>query len=247
MSNDSLTSLTTRFTTLTKRHLLGEVVALYLRGSAARNEQINGLSDVDFYMVVQDGLLEDDHSKNHFYEKLKLISDQIFFKWAQLNPSVRTVSLSNLFTNRTASFITGIDAQLLLGTDILGKIPLPPSKELSDFGEQETDRFLNYWVERSMEGKSNNLLDEVAYQQNVVLKLAQMALLSKGIIKIRKQDVADSFIREFPGFSLAEIVNHAKTIRLEWPNIPKEISLKDFIRDATIFPQTVKNHLSTKS
>lgn len=244
MSEDCVTSLTARLTALTKRYLTGDVAALYLRGSVARNEQITGLSDIDFFIVTRKGLLENYYSKTHFDKKLKPISDEIHSNWAQLNPSIRIISLSNLYKNNTASFLTGIDASLLFGTDVLRKISIPSISELSKFGIEELDRFLNYWINETMGRKIRNISEEISFHQNVVLKLAQMALLSKRILEIRKQKVANAFFREFSDFKLAYIVNQAQNLRLTWPDHPKEINLNNFIHNATIFPLTLQKYLS---
>ena len=247
MPGHRLNPLLTRFTTLVQRHLSHEVVALYLRGSAARGDSVPGLSDIDFFVVVRDGVLGNVLSRESFYSSLNPIVEDVSRRWPREAPSFRVVPLSHLSTNPVGSFLTGIDAQLLLGSDVLGRIPLPSPSNLSRFGSAEFDRFSSYWARRADEGRIlGNLSEEAAYQQYVVLKLAQTALLSKGILKVRKQEVADAFTKEFPDFDLAYIVDQAQRLRLSWAT-PRREEMRSFTREATLFPQALRKHLSVKS
>ena len=247
MSDDHLNPLVTRFTTLAQRHLSPQVVALYLRGSAARGDSVPGLSDIDFFIVVRDGVLGNVFSRELFHSKLNPIVEDMSRRWSREVPSFRVVPLSHLSTNPVGSFLTGIDARLLLGSDILGQITPPSPSDLSRFGCVEFDRFSSYWAGRADEGRVlANLSEEAVYQQYVVLKLAQTALLSQGILKVRKQEVADAFSKEFPDFSLAYIVDQAQRQRLTWPT-PKKEEKGSFVHEATLFPQALREHLSVKS
>ncbi|MCJ7635157.1 hypothetical protein MUP77_22540, partial [Candidatus Bathyarchaeota archaeon] len=167
MSKNYGTSMTTRFGTLVKKNIADDVVALYLRGSAARDDQVIGLSDVDFYMVVRDELLGNVPLRERFYNKLSPLVEYMNQRWANEKLSLRIVPLSYLRTNNVGSFLTGINARLLIGTDVLGKFPQPLSWDISRFGIRELDRFLKYWSNSSYRRKSGNILDEVVYQQEI--------------------------------------------------------------------------------
>lgn len=247
MPSYSLDPLVMRFTTLAQRHLSHEVVALYLRGSASRGDSVPGLSDIDFFIVVRDGVLGNVFSRELFHSRLNPIVEDTRRRWPREASSFRVVPLSHLFTNPVGSFLTGIDARLLLGSNVLGRIPLPSPSDLSRFGCAEFDRFSSYWARRADEGRIlGELSEEAAYQQYVVLKLAQTALLSKGILKVRKQEVADAFAKEFPDFDLTHIVDQAQRLRLTWPT-PRKEEMGSFVHEATLFPHTLREHLSAKS
>jgi len=246
MSSHHLNPLVTRLTTLIQRHLSDEVIALYLRGSGARDDWVPGLSDIDFFMVVRDGILEDIPSRELFERTLNPIVSDTDQRWPRETPSLRVVPLSHLSTNPVGSFLTGIDAQLLLGSDVLGQVPKPSLSDFSRFGVMEFDRFSSYWARGADEGRvSRNLSEEAAYQQYVVLKLAQTALLSRRILEVRKQEIADAFMKEFPDFSLAHIVDQAQHLRLTWPK-PGEEEVRSFVREATLFPRALRKYLSVK-
>jgi len=141
MFSNRLNPLVTRFTTLTQRHLSDEVVALYLRGSAARDDWVPGLSDVDFFIVVRDGTLENASSRRLFHSNLNPIVEDVNRRWPGETPSLRVVPLSHVSTNPIGSFLTGINAQLLLGSDVLAQVSRPSPLDLSRFGDVEFGRF----------------------------------------------------------------------------------------------------------
>jgi predicted nucleotidyltransferase len=241
--SDRVNTLETRFTSLIQRHLSNEVLALYLRGSAARDDWVPGLSDVDFYMIVRDGIFENLSSKESFYGELNLILEEIGRRWSKENPSLRVVPLSRLSTNPIGSYLTGIDARLLLGSDVLWQVPKPSSLDISRFGSAEFNRFYSFWTREFDPDRVSDTLLEAAHQQQVVLKLAQTALLSRGVSALRKQEVADAFMREFQSFNLAHVVDQAQRFRLLWPK-PRNEDLRSFVNEAKLFPQALKRHLS---
>jgi hypothetical protein len=246
MFSYSPSPLVARFTTLAQRHLSEQVVALYLRGSAARDEWVPGLSDIDLYMVVRDDTLGDTFSRELFQRNLNTIVSETSRRWPRETPSIRVVPLSHLSTNPVGSFLTGVDAQLLLGSDVLGRIPKPNPSDLSRFGVEEFERFSSYWARRADKGSfSGTPFEEAAYQQYVVLKLAQTALLAKGVLEVRKEEIADAFTKQFSTFSLSSIVDQAQRLRLAWPK-PSRGEMRSFVREATPFPQALRNHLSPK-
>ncbi|MCJ7632777.1 hypothetical protein MUP77_10360, partial [Candidatus Bathyarchaeota archaeon] len=185
--------------------------------------------------------------RERFYNKLIPLVEYINQRWADEKISLKIVPLSYLSTNNVGSFLTGINARLLIGTDVLGKFPQPLSWDISRFGIRELDRFLNYWTNSSFRRKSGNILDEVIYQQEVVLKLAQTALLSKGILEARKNEAANAFLKEFPNFRLAHIVDQAQHLRSMWPRTASNMNLKNFVDEARQFPQALRDYLFIKN
>lgn len=208
---------------------------------------VPGLSDTDFYMLVRDEVLGDIPSRVLFERNLNYIVEDVSQRWPKNIPSIRVVPLEQLSTNPVGSFLTGVDARLLLGPEVLGRVSPPSSSDLSRFGATEFDRFSSYWERRTDEGRvSSNLPQEAAYQQYVVLKLAQTALLTRRILKVRKQEIADSFTNEFTDFSLAHIIDQAQRMRVTWPR-PFREDMRSFVSEAVLFPKALRSYLLAKS
>jgi predicted nucleotidyltransferase len=243
MSSHDPDNLIRRFATLAKRHILTDVEAVYLRGSAARGDWVSGLSDVDFFIVAPDMVLEDIRARELLHRKLDFMRGEIIARWPKENPSMHVVSLSSISSNTEASYLTRLDAQLLLGSDVLEEVPQPSASNLMRFGAMELDRFSDYWSKRARTGnQERRLLSRAAYEEYVVLKLAQMALLAKGVSKTRKQEISESFAVEFPDTRLAGTVEMAEQLRRAWHDPPKK-PMSSFVSDAALFPTTLRRSL----
>jgi hypothetical protein len=246
MSSYDPDSLIRRFATLANRHIVADVEAVYLRGSAARGDWVSGLSDVDFYIVAPDGVLGDIHSRERLHRKLEFMREEIITRWPREHPSIHVVSLSSISSNTEASYLTRLDAQLLLGSDVLAEIPRPSQSNLMRFGVTELDRFSDYWSKRARSGnKEENLLGGAAYEEYVVLKLAQMALLAKGVSKTRKDEITESFSAQFPDTRLARTVEMAEQLRRAWHDPPKK-PMSSFVSDAALFPKAMRREVLPK-
>jgi predicted nucleotidyltransferase len=246
MSSHDPDNLIRRFATLAKRHIITDVEAVYLRGSAARGDWVSGLSDVDFFIVAPDRVLEDTRARELLHRKLDFMRGEIIARWPRENPSMHVVSLSSISSNTEASYLTRLDAQLLLGSDVLEGVPRPSQSNLMRFGAVELDRFSNYWSKRARTGyREENLLAGAAYEEYVVLKLAQMALLAKGVSKTRKEEISESFAVEFPDPRLAGIVDTAEQLRRAWYDPPKK-PMSSFVRDAALFPKALRRRVLSK-
>jgi len=223
-----------------RRHLGKDISALYLRGSAARDDWVFGLSDVDLYLIVRDDpLAKRGVSKSEIDAILQSVS---------LEPQIscRVVRESYLRQNHVGSYLTGLDARLLLGDAVLEGLQAPTLDELRDFGLRYLEYLDRYW-KRSKENRRSSLLEEVRRLDYMVLKSAQTVLTAHGIVALRKDEVAHLFQKKFGDLPLANVVGKARDIRSSWPepaSHPHELSL--FVREADSFLSSMESYLKMR-
>jgi hypothetical protein len=236
MSRDHLSELTEWFVRVANGNLSDQIVAAYLRGSAARGDNIPGISDVDFYMIVHDSALLNTSSRQTLYDRLHPMVQEANRRWAAEKPMFRVVPMSYLRLNKVGSFLTSLEAKILVGSDVLAQVEKPTAAELSQFGCEELRRFSDFWTQRDSGAITFNSLSEMAsYKQYVTLKLAQTALLSKGIISLRKQEVSEAFGKEFYVLDSADVVDRAKSLRENGLQSSTDSELRCFIDEADRF------------
>ena len=223
-----------------RRHLGKDISALYLRGSAARDDWVFGLSDVDLYLVVRDNSLT---ARNAEKSKLETILQSV-----SLEPKVscRVVTESDLGQNRVGSYLTRLDSRLLIGDAVLEGLQAPTLDELRIFGRQYSEYLDRYW-KGIKDRKCSSFEEEVRRVDYMVLKSAQSILMARGIVALQKDEVANMFRREFGDLPLAHVVGKARDIRSSWPEPmghPHELSL--FCREAGSFLSSTERYLKSR-
>jgi hypothetical protein len=222
-----------------RRHLGRDLSALYLRGSATRDDWIPGLSDVDFYVVVKDDLPRTRGS-------IKSELDQVMrLGFPEPQISCRVVTESEMRQNRIGSYLTGLDAKLLLGNALLEGQQTPTLGELRTFGQRYSEYLSRYWI--GIRDQRNTFEEEVRRLDYLVLKSAQSILMAHGVVALRKDEVTELFLKEFGDLPLAYVVDKARDVRSSWPKPmerPQELSL--FCREATSFLSGSENYLKAR-
>lgn len=242
-----LDELTNWFARAANKSLSDQLVAAYLRGSAARGDNIHGISDVDFYVIVRDSAFLDASSKQIMSQSLDTLVQEANVRWAVEKPSFRIVPLSYLKANKVGRYLTSLEAEILLGSDILTRAARPSSTELSQFGREEFKRLSDFWTQRESNVTSFESLSEMAaYKQYVVLKLAQTALFSRGIVALRKQEVPEVFRKEFPTLDSADVVEKAQRLRETGLGRSLDSELRRFIDEADKFHGILRVNFTSK-
>jgi hypothetical protein len=214
----------------------GDVLALYLRGSAARGEWVPGLSDVDFYMVVKNEVFYDNAARTALRRRVESILEAHKPSWAV--SSCKVVPESSIKNNPVGALLTGMDARLILGQDLLREAQKPTIEDLRSFGVNYALSLCNHW---KLAPKTS--LELAAWAQHMVLKLAQAALLTRGVVKLRKIEVVDDFLKYYGKYPLASVVEWAWETRSLWSrsiNRPKVIALPQAFYS---FPSILREYL----
>ncbi len=209
---------------------------MYLRGSAAREDWIPGLSDVDFYIVVKDDL---QHARTTIRLEFDRAMQSLF-----LEPQVscRVVTESEVRTNHVASCLSGLEAKLLSGDSILEAQQKPDSSELQAYGRYYLSYLNQYWAK--VRSQMNTFEGDVRRLDYLVLKSAQSILMANGAVALRKDEAAKLFLHRFGDHPFAHVVEEAREIRSSWPEPakhPQKLAL--FRKDATFFLSGLGNYL----
>ncbi len=223
-----------------RRHWGKDISALYLRGSAARDDWVFGLSDVDLYLVVKDNSLATQDVNN---PKLETILQSV-----PIEPKVscKVVTESDLRQNRVGSYLTRLDSRLVFGDAVLEGLQAPTLDELRLFGRRYSEYLDRYW-KGIKDQKCSSLEEEVRRVDYMILKSAQSVLMTRGIVALQKDEVANMFQREFGDLPLAHVVGKARDIRSSWPEPmghPHELSL--FCREADSFLSSTERYLKSR-
>ena len=213
-----------------RKHLGRDVSALYLRGSAARGEWIPGLSDVDFYLVIKDDLPG----------KQAVIGSEVgqVLQLGSLEPQIscKVVTESDVRQNRIGSYLTGLDARLLLGDAVLEGLQAPTLSELRTYGQHYSEYIGRYW--KAIRDYRDTFAEEVRRLDYLVLKSAQSMLMAHGVVALEKAEVAELFLKEFRDLPLAYVVGKAGEFRFSWPE-PIE-----HLRELSVFREEAASFLS---
>ncbi|MEM2094481.1 MAG: nucleotidyltransferase domain-containing protein [Candidatus Bathyarchaeia archaeon] len=212
------------------------LTALYLRGSAARDDWVPAFSDIDLYVVVKDELS---------YQRLALESElrqamQLAFPKQQV--SCRVVTEMNVYSDRVGSYLTGLGSKLISGKSILEEQKAPTSIELQVFGQRYLRNLNQFW--RKLRFQRNTLEDDTRRLAQLVLKSAQSILLANGNLVLKKEKAAELFVKRFANCPLAYVVEKANEIRLSWPQPTKHPEeLSTFCIDAVSFLSGLESYL----
>ena len=243
-----LDDLTDWFARAASKSLPDQLAAAYLRGSAARGDNIRGVSDVDFYIVLHNNSSIDPSSKQILSQSLRSLIQEANRRWASEKPSFRVVPMSYFEQNKVGSYLTSLDSRILLGSDVLAGVARPTTSELSQFGLEEFKRFSDFW--RQLEGNEadfRSLSDIAACKQYVVLKLAQTALFSRGVAALRKQEISNAFGKEFAGLNLGDVVEKAQELRENGSERSLDSELRYFIDETDEFHRVLRQNLTSKT
>lgn len=104
------------------------LAAFYLHGSIAHGDAIQGISDVDAYLVLEDCVSECDH------KHLQHIANALQNKYASLVDGIHLTicGLEDLRQNDFARFALKYNATLIAGYDILQQMPVPaPERKMA--------------------------------------------------------------------------------------------------------------------
>ncbi len=222
-----------------RRYFGQDTSALYLRGSAARDDWVPGLSDLDLYVVVKDNLLATQNIKSELETILQSVSPEP-------RVSCRVVTESDLARNRVGSYLTSLDSQLLFGGAVLEGLQAPTLDELRVFGGQYSEYLGRYWQEiRNRE--YSNLEEKVRRVCYMVLKSAQSILITHGIVVLQKDGIANTFRREFRDLPLVHVVTMARDIRSSWPKpLEHKRQLSLFCGEADSFLSSTERYLKLR-
>ena len=248
MPRTQLRELTNWFTRTASESIPDQLAAAYLRGSAARGDNIPGISDVDFYLIVHDSAILNASARKILYERLHPMTQEANRRWVAEKPSFRVVPFSHLRLNNVGSYLTSLEAKILLGSDVLAQVTKPSTTELSQFGHEELRRFLDFWARQDDDATTFDSLSEMAARkQYLVLKLAQTALFSRGIISLRKQEVCVVFRKEFYTLDSADVVEEANHLRENGLQSSHESELRSFINEADRFRLVLRESFSSRT
>lgn len=219
--------------------------ALYLRGSYPRGDWIFGLSDLDFYVIVNDQMLHKATLKTKLDRELSDFLNTI----RRTNPDLR-ISFNydgklKVLQEKCKSYITSQDSKLLFGVDVLNEVPEPKIIEIESYGKKMTVYLCDYWIQSSKNLKNQQTReDAVRTAQYMILKIAQNALFAKGILKFKKSKIVKEFEAEYHDFQLKNLVQEAYRIRSKWALMQKDRQKIDaFLERATYFPLCFKRYL----
>jgi len=238
---------------LSKERLRSELVALYLSGSYLRGDFIHGWSDIDITAVVKDEVLTNESSKRQFFQKCKAICEEVEKAYPgvkiDLGNPLGTTSESVVRQKSNLSlFLLRQQQKMLFGRDILKEAPILGVERIPEWGKAATlwlcDHFLEI-LQAEQISEDKNLVKSARWAITDVMKIAQNSLFIKGIVKLRKEDVAESFENEFASFEFKDVVRQALQLQSTWEEAERNSKkLIDFIGNAKKFTQALKKTLT---
>ena len=132
------------------------------------------------------------------------------------------------------SYLLSLDSQLLAGIDILANAKKPSKEEIQAYGKRMLDTQIGDWTAHLE--KMESTVEEVPGNIYMVLKLAQSALLARGIIRLGAREVCAEFSRQFEE-EIAAIVSEACELKIEWNAVKADTGrLEAFAQRMMRFP-----------
>jgi predicted nucleotidyltransferase len=207
------------------------ISSLYLSGSLVRGDYVSGFSDLDL-IVVGERIVD---------TEVKTLKKQLSKTLQGIEVSISTYSVLGIERERVESYLLSMDSVLVAGADILAATQTPSKEEIIAYGTRMLDRQIDDWIKYSEE-RTPSLVDEAPGNIYMVLKLAQTALLAKGIVCLGAREILSEFSEQFEGQQLVSYVREAYELKTSWKMARTDIErLESFAGKATGFAYLLRD------
>jgi len=182
------------------------IQGIYLSGSLARGDWAPGYSDIDLIAVGEN--VEGDEVCELRELVQKVVGD--------VEVSVSAKNVVDLGKGKVEAFILALDSVLLAGEDLLGKPETPDQSCIKEYGKRVLKRQVEDWIRHTEEKRTPGVGEDASGSVYMVLKLAQSALLSKGLVCLGAGEILARFAEEFGREELFSYVREACELRSRW-------------------------------
>jgi predicted nucleotidyltransferase len=203
------------------------ISSLYLSGSLARGDFVEGFSDIDLVAI---GKKIDDRE----IRKLRTWVNKELEEY-ELEVSIKPYNISDIEKDKVEAYLISQDSQLLVGEDILSRISKPDREDIVSYGTRVLDRQIDDWIRHSDEEIPYSI-DEVSGSIYMVLRLAQSYLLTMGVICYGSKQIYSEFSSQVMDEELVSFVREALELKTSWNLVQADRErLESFYRKAIRF------------
>lgn len=207
------------------------ISSLYLSGSLVRGDYVSGFSDLDL-IAVGEKIVD---------TEVKKLKKQVSKTLQGIEVSISTYTVGGIEREKLESYLLSLDSVLVAGADILATTQTPSREEIIAYGTRMLDKQIDDWIKYSEE-RTPSLADEAPGNIYMVLKLAQTALLAKGIVCLGAKKILSEFSEQFEGQQAVSYVREAYELKTSWKMVRTDTErLESFASKATGFAHLLRD------
>ena len=184
--------------------------SIVLYGSSAIRDPVPGFSDLDVMLVIENQAASpEDHAKLKSIKEIimKRTGVEIHESWV----FGRSLLLS------VPTIWEALSARTLYGEPIIEKAPLLELHKKTSIKMMHDLRAL--WERKK---KTLGIKEKAKMALGQTLKFAQNALLYNGVVKLKKEEIIDSFEENFRGFRMRRFPREAYEHMLSWEEVKRD-------------------------
>lgn len=220
-----------------KEKLGDKVRNITLFGSVARGDTINGFSDIDLIIVLKKSTLL---RKRKYETILRQLVEDVRKETNVEIGEVNIVHSGSLF--KTPKIFLPREGRTLYGKKLVENQPiLQDEKEVKETAIKMIDTLFDEW---NRKWSNASILTKGKIAAKYCIKNAQNALLLKGIVRLKKKDIAETFEEKYQNLPHNRLPSKAHQLMLDWNTKQcSENDLADFVNEYHQFIKSLLDYI----